>query len=148
MPQDKLNSFIIEIKKNYFSTLYLFIGLLSLLFFTWTGKYLRCTYPDKHNLEMGFRVMLRSRHIFILLVSLIEMGIGVYIQQSTKMLYLSIQWLATILLVVAHILFIYAFFYEVEIIHIPKTPILHYATYFVLTSLILHLFTKFESKFR
>ena len=97
---------------------------------------------------MAFRVMLRSRHIFILLVSLIEIGIGVYIQQSTKMLYLSIQWLATILLVVAHALFIFAFFYEVEIIHIPKTPILHYAAYFALASLILHLFTKFESKFK
>jgi magnesium-transporting ATPase (P-type) len=137
-----------EIKENYFSTLYLFIGLLSLFFFTWTGKYLGRNYPDKHNLEMAFRVMLRSRHIFILLVSLIEIAIGVYIQQSSKMLYLSIQWLATMLLVVAHALFIYAFFYEVEIIHIPKTPILHYATYFVLASLILHLLTKFESKFK
>jgi hypothetical protein len=133
-----------KLKKNYFSILYLFIGLLSLFLFTWTGKYLRTTYPDKQNLEMGFRVMLRSRHIFILLVSLIEVGIGVYIHQSMNKIFLGIQWLATILLIVSHSLFIYAFFYEVAITNIPKTPILHYAAYLVLISLMLHLLTKFE----
>ena len=148
MITDKLNSVTIEIKKNYFSTIYLFIGLSSVFFFTWTGKYLRTFYPDKQNLEMGFRVMLRSRHIFILLVSLLEIGIGVYIHQCSRKIYLSIQWLATVLLFVAHLLFIYAFFYEVEIVNIPKTPILHYATYIALASLILHILTKFESKLK
>lgn len=148
MSKNKFNPIFVKLKKNYFATLYLSIGLSSLFFFIWTGKYLRSTYQDKQNLEMGFRIMLRSRHIFIFLMSLIEVGIGVYIFQSSKKLFLSIQWIATGLLFLGHMLFIYAFFYEVEIKYIPKTPILHFATYIVLTSLILHSLTKFESNLK
>ncbi len=117
------------------------------IFFTWTGKYLQQYYPDKQNLEKGFRVMLRSRHIFLLLISLLEIGIGVYIQQSRNRVFLFIQCLATLLLVLAHILFSYAFFYEVDLIHVPQTPAVHYATYLTLASVILHVCTKVEFLF-
>ncbi len=141
-----VNSIVSRLKGNYFSFIYLFIGLLSLYFFTWTGKYLLSTYPDKPTIEIGFRVMLRSRHIFLLLISLVELGIGAYIQQCQTRTFLIIQWLAFICVILSHILFIYAFFFEVEPTHIPNTPALHYATYILLAGIILHVLTKFESK--
>ncbi len=147
MVQDKQYVVITQIKNNYFSVFYLALGLLSLFFFTWTGKYLQQYYPDKQNLEKGFRVMLRSRHIFLLLISLLEIGIGVYIQQSRNRVFLFIQCLATFLLVLAHMLFSYAFFYEVDLIHVPQTPAVHYATYLTLASVILHVCTKVEFLF-
>lgn len=146
MYQNRPTGIVRKIIENYFSVLYLVFGFLGLFFFIWSGKYLRLTYPDKQNLELGFRVMMRSRHIFILRISLIEIGIGVYIQQSKKLVFVGIQWLATIFLAIAHSLFIYAFFKEVEIINIPKTPLLHYATYCVLASILLHVLTKFDRK--
>ncbi|MHA8053905.1 hypothetical protein [Aquirufa sp. Wall-65K1] len=146
MPLFNVNSIVSGLRKNYFSTIYLFIGFLSLYFFTWTGKYLSITYPDKPSLEMGLRVMLRSRHIFILLISLVEIGIGVYIKQCLTRTYLMIQWLAFLCIILSHILLIYAFFFEVELVHIPNTPALHYATYILLAGIILHVLTKFESK--
>ncbi|MEY2793734.1 MAG: hypothetical protein RJA76_1726 [Bacteroidota bacterium] len=142
----KINSIVRSIKENYFSSIYLFIGFLSLYFFTWTGKYLLNTYPDKPSIEIGLRVMLRSRHIFILLISLVELGIGAYIQQCQTRTFLIIQWLAFICIFLSHILLIYAFFFEVELTHIPNTPALHYATYILLAGIILHVLTKFESK--
>ncbi|CAM3824959.1 hypothetical protein AQAU111925_07485 [Aquirufa aurantiipilula] len=146
MVKINFNSLLKRITENYFSFFYLLIGLSSLYFFTWTGKYLNTIYPDKHNLDTRFRVMLRSRHIFILLISLIEIGIGVYIQPCRTKFFLFLQWLTLLLIITSHLLFIYAFFFEVEIIHVPKTPILHYATYIVLASVIPQILTKWESK--
>ncbi|GAB3992590.1 hypothetical protein GCM10028807_25790 [Spirosoma daeguense] len=131
-----------NLSRNLFRILYLTIGIGSILFFIWTGRYLRSTYPDKQTMDMGLRVMLRSRHIFILLVSLIEVGIGVYIEKATTSISLFIQWLATIGLFMAHGLFIYAFFYEVDPVYIPQTPIMHVATYLILGSLSLHFLSR------
>ena len=130
--------------RNYLRILYLTVGIASVLFFAWTGDYLRTTYPDKVSMDMGFRVMLRSRHIFILLVSLLEIGMGIYIQPAKRRMYQIVQGLATGLLLVAHGLFIWAFFYEVSTKTIPQTPILHWATYCVLASIIVHGITLFD----
>ncbi|GAB3703251.1 hypothetical protein GCM10027592_33010 [Spirosoma flavus] len=97
-------------------------------------------------MDMGLRIMLRSRHIFILLVSLIEVGIGLYIVQATKPIALFLQWVATATLLAAHGLFIYAFFYEIDPIYVPKTPILHKATYLILASLMMHILVRLEPK--
>ncbi len=131
---------------NKFSIFYLFIGISGLLFFIWTGQYLLKKFPEKQQLDLSFRVMQRSRHIFLLLISLIEIGIGIYIQPVNRFFFILIQRIATSLMVCAHILFIYAFFYEIEVKWIPETPILHYATYLVLASLSIHFLTKFSTK--
>lgn len=133
------------LKLNYLATYYLGLGISSLLFFAWTGSYLSNTYPSKNSLDQTFRVMLRSRHIFILMVSLIEIGIGAYIKTSKGKLFLGIQLVASLLLTLAHMGFIYAFFYEVDTHYIPKTPIVHFACYLSLASLILHVLTRIES---
>ncbi|MBD2704921.1 hypothetical protein IC229_30090 [Spirosoma sp. BT702] len=132
--------------RNYLQILYLGIGIASLLFFAWTGRYLRTTYPDKQAMDMGLRIMLRSRHIFILLVSLMEVGIGLYIEQAKKPIAIFLQWVATTTLLAAHGLFVYAFFYEVDPIYVPQTPILHKAAYLIVASVIMHILVRLEPK--
>jgi hypothetical protein len=131
-------------KINYLKVIYLFAGTASLLFFVWTGQYLNATYPTKEDMDMAYRVMLRSRHIFLLLVSLLEIGMGVYISSADRKVFILIQYAATLSLLTAHILFIYAFFYEVDVQYIPKTPVLHNATYLALFSIILHVSVSLE----
>ena len=124
--------------RTYWRIIYLAVGAASLLFFSWTGQYLHATYPDKRSMEMGFRVMLRSRHLFILLVSLLEIGIGIYIRPTSRLMFRYVQSLSTGLLLIAHGLFIWAFFYEVDTHTIPQTPVVYWATYSLLTSSLLH----------
>ena len=133
-------------KRNYLKIFYLAVGLSSLVFFAWTGRYLLSAYPQKEELDTGFRVMLRSRHIFLLLISLAEIGIGVYIQTSRKFLFLAVQITATAFIIGAHALFIAGFFYEVAVETIPSTPLIHWATYLALGGSALHLLTVFEKK--
>lgn len=132
--------------RNYLKILYLVLGIGGFVFFAWTGRYLRFGYPDKDALDTGFRVMLRSRHIFLLLFSLLEIGIGVYIRPSAKKTVLAIQWLATGLIITAHTLFIYGFFYETAVETIPATPVIHQAAYLAVAGVVLHLLTVFEKK--
>jgi hypothetical protein len=134
------------VNRNYLKILYLFLGIGGFIFFAWTGRYLRFSYPDKDDLDMGFRVMLRSRHIFLLHFSLLEIGIGVYIRQSAKRVFLIIQSLATVLLITAHALFVYGFFYETAVETIPATPVIHQAAYLAVAGIVLHLLTVFEKK--
>lgn len=87
---------------------------------------------------MGVRVMLRSRHIFILLISLLDINIGLYVRPSGRTIIQIGQGLATFFLLMAHGLFIWAFFYEVSTETIPRTPVLHWATYCALAGVAVH----------
>lgn len=125
-------------KNNPLKIVYLTTGFALLLFFVWTGRYLRTTYPDKSQMELGFRVMLRSRHIFLLLMSFVQLGIGVYIRPAFAKILQYVQYVATLLLLIADALFIYSFFYEVDVTTIPQTPFMHQATYISLFAMVLH----------
>jgi len=125
---------------------YLSLGIVGFVIFIWTGRILRFGYPVKEDLDMGFRVMLRSRHIFLLLFSLTELGIGTYIQQSANRIRLGIQTLATILIVAAHVLFLNGFFNEVNVESIPETPVIHWATYLAVAGILLHLATTIKKR--
>ena len=130
--------------KNPLKLLYLSIGILTVLIFLATGQYLKHQFPNKEGMDLAFRVMQRSRHIFILLSGLTLSGIGIYFQYARTRLFVTLQYIAFSLLFIANALFVYAFFYEVETLFIPKTPVLHYAAYLVLGGV----FLNFVSTFR
>ncbi len=118
--------------KNPLKLLYLSKGILTVLIFLATRQYLKHKFPSKEGMDLAFRVMQRSRHIFILLSGLVLSGIGIYFQYARTRLFVMIPYLAFALLFAVNALFIYAFFYEVYVSFIPKTPIIHYAAYLVL----------------
>lgn len=43
-------------------------GILLFIVFTVTGKYMRVDFPDKDAIDQFLRILMRSRHIYILLV--------------------------------------------------------------------------------
>lgn len=130
--------------KNPLKLLYLSLGILTVLIFIATGQYLKHQYPNKAGMDLAFRAMQRSRHIFILLSGLVLAGTGTYFQSAKTRLFVIIQYIAIIILFIANALFIYAFFYEVETSFIPKTPILHYATYLILAGVVLNFVSTFR----
>lgn len=132
-------------RNNTLKIIYLTAGSAMLIFFLWTGRYLRTTYPDKSQMDMGFRVMLRSRHIFLLLMSFVQLGIGVYIQPAFNRILRFAQYGATLLLLLADYLFVYSFFFEVDVKTIPQTPLLHQATYISLAAVLLHVLVIFDT---
>jgi hypothetical protein len=118
--------------------IYLYYGIATILIFIATGQYLLHAFPDKTELDLSFRVMQRSRHIFILMSGFTLTALGLYFVLSTIKWIRAAQLLATILLFSANTLFIGGFFYEVDISFIPKTPMIHIATYIGLAGIVLH----------
>jgi hypothetical protein len=55
---------------------------------------------------------MRSRHIYILLASLVHIVLGVYLQMRRETLPKTVQIFASVLLFAGALLLIYAFFYE------------------------------------
>ena len=54
--------------------------------FVTTGKYMRIDFPDKDLIAPELRLLMRSRHIYILFSALIHMVLGVYFQIRPEML--------------------------------------------------------------
>jgi glucan phosphoethanolaminetransferase (alkaline phosphatase superfamily) len=101
-------------------------------------------FPDKELISQDFRLLMRSRHIYILLSSLIHICLGVYLQirpDWRKFL----QIFASILLFVGSILFVWAFFYETYTTKI-FSEVSRFALYSTLGGTIFHLFGGFRLK--
>lgn len=61
------------------SYLHLIFGISTFVIFLITGRFMRTDFPDKAVIPQEFRMLMRSRHIYILLSSLIHILLGLYI---------------------------------------------------------------------
>ena len=59
---------------------HLIFGLVLFIVFTQTGEYMRVDFPDKDAISQELRILMRSRHIYILFSALIHLALGVYLQ--------------------------------------------------------------------
>jgi len=59
---------------------HLVFGVLLFFVFTTTGSYMRADFPDKEAIPQELRLLMRSRHIYILFSALIHLALGVYMQ--------------------------------------------------------------------
>ena len=59
---------------------HLTFGLLLFIVFATTGSYMRSDFPDKDAIPQELRLLMRSRHIYILFSALIHLSLGVYMQ--------------------------------------------------------------------
>ena len=80
--------------------------------FLLTGQYMDFHHPRMHELDDGMRMMFRSRHIYILLAGLLNIGVGAYFSRRTRLWRRILQWIGSTLIIVAPFLLIAAFFYE------------------------------------
>lgn len=63
---------------------HLLFGLALFVVFTITGSYMRADFPDKDVIPQELRLLMRSRHIYILLNALIHIALGIYLQMSPR----------------------------------------------------------------
>ena len=59
---------------------HLIFGIVVFIVFVTTGKYMRVDFPDKDIIPQDLRLLMRSRHIYILFSALIHLSLGAYLQ--------------------------------------------------------------------
>ena len=91
---------------------HLAFGGLLFVIFTITGSYMRADFPDKDVIPQDLRLLMRSRHIYILFNSLIHLALGVYLTLSPKVWQRAVQTVGSVLLTIAGVLLVYAWYIE------------------------------------
>ena len=113
-------------------------GILFIVIFLLTGQYMDFYYPDMDGVGDGFRMMLRSRHIYILLAGLVNLGIGVYFIQQRARWRKALQLTGSGLLLIAPFLLVGAFLYEPTLPQMQR-PLTLPAIVSLLTGTLFHL---------
>ena len=116
---------------------HLIFGALVVLGFLLTGQYMDKFHNHLAGVPDGPRLLYRTRHIFILLAGLLNLGIGAYFTYRIQTWQRTMQLLGSLLIFVASVLFVIAFFYEPTLNNL-HTPLSHWGTYTIATGAVLH----------
>jgi len=92
--------------------LHLICGIILFIVFVTTGQFMRGDFPDKEIIPPELRILMRSRHIYILFSALIHLALGVYLQTSPKTWRKVLQMFGSIQLIGAGGLLIWGFVSE------------------------------------
>jgi len=96
---------------------HLIFGFLLFVTFTITGRFMRIDFPEKEEMDQFLRVLMRSRHIYILLSALIHMALGVYAQIRPRAWRKILQFAGSVVLTTSSLLLVWAFVVESYEIH-------------------------------
>jgi hypothetical protein len=118
--------------------LHLVFGIFVLIAFLLTGQYMDKYYNHMAGVPDGIRLLYRTRHIFILLAGLLNLGIAAYFTYRLRLWRRILQLIGSGLIFLASLLFIAAFFYEPGLDNL-YTPLSHWGTYSVVAGIVLHL---------
>ena len=94
------------------SWFHLFFGIVVFIVFATTGKFMRVDFPDKDMIPQDLRLLMRSRHIYILFSALIHLALGVYLQIRPQTWRRTFQYLGSLLLVLSSALLLWGFIVE------------------------------------
>ena len=117
--------------------IHLIFGAFVVLAFLLTGQYMDKFYHHLEGFPDGPRLLYRTRHIFILLAGLLNLGIGAYFTYRIETCRRTVQLVGSLLIFAASLLFIIAFFYEPHLNDL-HTPLSHWGTYTIATGALLH----------
>ena len=124
---------------------HLIFGIILFIAFLLTGQYMDKYHNHLKGMPDGIRMLYRTRHIFILLAGLLNIGIGSYFTYRTLSWGVALQILGSVLVVIASVLFVIAFFYEPTLTEL-KTPLSHWGMYSILAGTSLHFFSAWHEK--
>ena len=116
---------------------HLIFGVLIVVGFLLTGQYMDKFYNHLDGMADGPRLLYRTRHIFILLSGLLNLGIGAYFTYRIQPWARTLQLLGSLFIFAASLLFLIAFFYEPAMANL-HTPLTHWGTYTIATGAVLH----------
>jgi hypothetical protein len=91
---------------------HLIFGIALFVVFTITGQYMRADFPDKDAIPQDLRLLMRSRHIYILFSAFVHIALGVYLQVHQPTWQRIVQYAGSSVLFVSSILLIWAFIAE------------------------------------
>ena len=118
---------------------HLIFGFFVVLAFLLTGQYMDKFYNHMVGMPDAQRLLFRTRHIFILLAGLLNLGIGAYFTYRIETWRRTLQLLGSLLIIAASCLFLVAFFYEPNLSNL-HTPLSHWGTYLIAVGALLHVF--------
>lgn len=126
---------------------HLIFGLLVVLVFLLTGQYMHVYMHHMVGVPDGPRLLYRTRHIFILLAGLLNLGLGAYLVYRAERWARGFQWLGSILIVAASIILIAAFFFDSARGDL-QTPWTHWGVKFIAIGTLSHLISAIPSRSR
>ena len=92
---------------------HLLIGLLGALVFLGTGAYMRLGFPALYAGNEALRYMYRANHVYLLLASVVNIALGVYLAASESGWRALSSRVGSVMAIVSPIVLCYAFFAEV-----------------------------------
>ena len=116
---------------------HLIFGLVMLVAFLLTGQYMDRFHEHLRNMADGPRMLYRTRHIFILFSGLLHLGIATYFSYRFDATRRTLQIVGSLLITVASVLFIIAFFYEPHLTHL-YAPLSKAGVIMTATGVLLH----------
>ena len=117
---------------------HLAIGIILFFVFTTTGSYMRADFPDKDAIPQEFRILMRSRHIYILFLALIHLALGIYFQLRPERLRKVVQVTGSVVLMISSIYLVRAFVVETYLAQ-HFTDLSRTGIYTALAGIVLHL---------
>ena len=112
-------------------------GVILIIIFVLTGQYMDKFYNHLDGMEDGLRMFFRSRHIYILLCALINLGLGIYVMLSEQVWRKILQISGSVFILIASILFVTAFFLETRELS-WESNFARYGIYIVTAGVIFH----------
>ena len=91
---------------------HLIFGIVVFVVFLVTGQFMEASFPENDAISQEFRLLMRSRHIYILLSALLHLLLGVYFQPVSQGWRKHLQTAGSGFLAVGSLLLVSAFFYE------------------------------------
>jgi magnesium-transporting ATPase (P-type) len=120
--------------------IHLFFGVSLFVVFVLTGQYMDKFLNHLQGMADGPRMLYRSRHIYILLAALINIGLGTYLSYQTESWRRVLQIVGSFFVVLASAVVIVAFFYEPRLGTL-QTPITGRVMYALAGGTLLHMFS-------
>jgi hypothetical protein len=120
-------------------------GVAVFIVFLLTGQYMDRYFHHLLGMPDGPRLLYRTRHIFILFSGLLNVGIGVYLVQRPKGWQRILQLLGSILITLASLLLILAFFYDTTRGDL-RAPLSHWGIYAIAVGTLFHLFSSLRER--
>ena len=117
---------------------HLIFGLLVFIVFVTTGKFMSIDFPDKDVIPQDLRLLMRSRHIYILFNGLIHLALGLYLQIRPAVWRRIFQYLGSTLLFVSSCLLLCAWYVETYVTQ-HFSDISRWGIYLSLAGVIAHL---------
>jgi hypothetical protein len=88
------------------------IGVVLFVVFCITGRMMRLDFPDKDLISPDLRLLMRSRHIYILFNSLIWLLLGAYFRPNARVVQRALQYTGSIFLLIAAGFLVYGWYIE------------------------------------